>query len=262
MKELNIDSIKDYQICALLYNYRHEEKLPEKVQSRDLISIRFENTLKSVANYFFYKKQGGIVPSYSSLLNRWEKLWFNKDTTAYDLIHEQHESFYGNTASLTSKAAGALLEFHNKHSETNDIPISIDQQFYLPVEKTVKINSNFDLILFSNGEYFVYKWVFNFRNAHSSLYQMDFTVLHQAFKHKFPDKINQARFGYYDLLSSSQEFCEYHIDKEDYKALKYWCATIEEDKKYVPRRGLTAYCKKCPFDKPCSKWKDWEITNE
>jgi hypothetical protein len=111
MKLLTIESIKDYETCALLYNYRHQEKLAETIPSRELFSLKFENTIKSVINFFFYKKQAGVTPSYSSLLNRWEKLWFPKDTTAYDLIHEQHESFYGNTSSLTSKAAAALLDF-------------------------------------------------------------------------------------------------------------------------------------------------------
>jgi hypothetical protein len=260
MKELKVESIKDYQTCGLLYRYRHLDKMSETIQSRDLLAIRFENTIKSVVNYFFYKKQGGLVPSYSSLLNRWEKIWFNKQTTSYDIIHEQHESFYGNTASFTSRAAAALLEFYNTQCESQAIPIAIDQQFYLPIEKNSKINDNFDLITFDSSFYYVYKWVFNLRGSHTSLYQVDFAVLHEAFKHKFPDKINKAKFGYYDLLSSNQEFIEYEVNEDDSKALRYWCATIDQDEKLVPRRGLTSYCKKCPFDKPCSKWKDWELT--
>ena len=259
MKELTIEAIKDYQTCALLYSYRHEENLVETIHSRELFSTKFENTLKSVINYFFYKKQGGFTPSYSSLLNRWEKLWFAKDATAYDIIHEQHESFYGNTASLTSKAASALLDFYNEFSEDDSIPMAIDQGFYVPVGNSVKIKSHFDLILYKNGEYFIYKWVFNFRTSHTSLYQIDFSVLNEAFGHKFPHKISKAHFGYYDILASSQKFVEYEVNEEDSKALKYWCSTMDEDKKFVPRRGLTSYCKKCPFDKPCSKWKDWEL---
>jgi len=137
--------------------------------------------------------------------------------------------------------------------------MAIDQEFYVPVGDLVKIKSNFDLILYKNGEYFIYKWVFNFRTSHTSLYQIDFSVLSEAFAHKFPHKKPKARFGYYDILASSQKFIEYQVNQEDAKALKYWCGTIEEDKKFVPRRGLTSYCKKCPFDKPCSKWKDWEV---
>lgn len=258
MKELTIEAIKDYETCALLYDYRHQQKLPETISSRDLFSQKFENTIKSVMNFFFYKKQGGFTPSYSSLLNRWEKLWFPKGTTAYDLTHEQHESFYGNTASLTSKAAAALLDFYNTYSEDDSIPMAIDQQFCIPVGKGTKINGNFDVILFKDGEYYIYKWVFNFRHSHASLYQIDFSVLHEAFAHKFPEKISKAHFGYYDILSSNQKFVEYDINIEDSKSLRYWCSTIEEDEKFVPRRGLTSYCKKCPFDKPCSQWKNWE----
>ena len=259
MKEITIESIKDYETCALLFNYRHQEKLSETISSRDLSSIKFENTMKSVINFFFYKKQGGVTPSYASLLNRWEKLWFPKGTTAYDITHEQHESFYGNTASLTSKAAAALLDFHNVYSEDDSIPMAIDQQFYVPVGKGTKINGKFDAILYKNDQYYIYKWVFNFRHSHTSLYQMDFAVLHEAFAHKFPEKISKAHFGHYDILSSNNKFVEYEVDSEDSKALRYWCTTIEEDDKFVPRRGLTSYCKKCPFDTPCSKWKNWEV---
>lgn len=255
---LTVEAIKDYETCALLYRYRHLDKLPETIPVRDLYSIKFENTLKSVINFFFYKKQGGVTPSYSSLLNRWEKLWYPKDTTAYDIIHEQHESFYGNTSSLTSKAAGALLEFYNHYSEDDSIPMAIDQQFFVPVGTGSKIDGNFDVILYKEGHYYVYKWVFNFKHSHASLYQMDFAILNEAFKHKFPDKANKVHFGYYDILSPNQKFIEYEINSEDPKALRYWCSTIEEDDKMVPRRGLTAYCKRCPFDTPCSKWSGWE----
>ena len=259
MKEITIESIKDYQTCGRLYDYRYQEKLPENISPRELSSLKFENTMKSVINFFFYKKQGGFTPSYSSLLNRWEKLWFPKGTTAYDIAHEQHESHYGNTASLTSKAASALLNFYNTYAEDNNIPMAIDQQFYIPVGKGTKINGKFDAILYKDGEYFVHKWVFNFRHSHVSLYQMDFAVLHEAFAHKFPGKIHKAHFGHYDLLSSGGKFVEYEVNLEDSKALRYWCTTMEQDNKFVSRRGLTTYCKQCPFDNPCSKWKNWEV---
>lgn len=262
MKELTVESIKDFQTCSLLYSYRHEDKLSETILSRDLFTQKFENTIKSVINFFFYKKQGGFTPSYSSLLNRWEKLWYPKDMTSYDIIHEQHESFYGNTSSLTSKAAAALLDFYNIYSEDDSIPISIDQPFVIPIGNQVKVNGNFDLILANNDQYYVYKWVFNFRTSHADTYQMDFSVLHEAFKHKFGPKINQAHFGYYDLLAANQKFVEFNTNKEDAESLKYWTSTIKETEKFVPRRGQTIYCKKCPFDTPCSKWSDWNVAED
>lgn len=257
MKKITAEGIKDYQTCGLLFKYRHVDEMPEKILSRDLMAVKFENTIKSVINYFFYKKQGGLTPSYASLLNRWEKLWFQKDTTAYDIIHEQHESFYGNNSSLTSKAAAALLDFYNFYADDAAVPMAIDQKFFIPVSKTMGINGVFDLILFKDNKYFVYKWLFNMKNSHSFMYQIDFSILYQGFKYKFYDKIKDARFGYYDITAGNKKFVEQDVNEEDIKSLGFWCATIEEDDKMVPRRNLTPYCKKCPFDKPCSKWKGW-----
>lgn len=258
MKKITTEAIKDYQTCPLLFSYRHMDKLPEKIQSRDLYIQRFENTIKSVINYFFYKKQGGLSPSYASLLNRWEKLWFQKETTAYDIIHEQHESFYGNNSSLTSKAAAVLLDFYNFYSEDDGIPMAIDENFFFPINNKIGVNGVFDLILFKDKKYYVYKWIFNLKNSNAHLYQVDFSVVYQGFKYKFPEKINQAVFGYYDINSGNKKFAEHSINNDDIKALNFWCKTLEEDDKMVPRRNLTPYCKKCPFDKPCSNWKGWE----
>jgi hypothetical protein len=258
MKQLKVESIKDFQTCALLYDYRYEQKLNETILSRDMFTLKFENTIKSVINFFFYKKQGGFTPSYASLLNRWEKIWYPKDMTAYDLIHEQHESFYGNNSSLTSRAASTLLNFYNIYSQDDSIPISIDQPFTIPLGDSTKVDGSFDLILAKDNQYYVYKWVFNFRSSHVDTYQIDFSVLHEAFKHKFGAKINQAHFGYYDLLASNQKFTDFQVDKEDSNSLKYWANTINETENFVPRRGQTIYCKKCPFDTPCSKWKAWD----
>ena len=125
MLNLSVNAIKDFQICERLYDYRYEEKLPETVYSRDLYSVKFENTIKNIIHFFWFKKQAGITPSYASLLNRWEKIWFPKDTSHYDIITEKHESAYGNVASLTTQAASVLLKFHETYSQMDLIPISI-----------------------------------------------------------------------------------------------------------------------------------------
>lgn len=258
MIEVTVDSLKDFQTCHLLYDYRHLQKLPEPSLIRDTMSQKFEDTLKNIINFFFYKKQGDFIPSYSSILNRWEKLWFPKNTTSYDIITEQHESYYGNIASLTSKAASALLDFHNIYEKDAGIPIAIDEPFIIPINSKIKLNGSFDLILSNNGTIYVYKWMFNMRSSHEALYQIDFAALYKAFDFKYKSKINSVKFGYYDILSPNQQFVEYTIEEEDLRSLSYWCSQLSETDFFPPRRGLTAYCKKCPFDKPCSKWKNWK----
>ena len=255
MLELTIDAIKDFQICERLYDYRHNEKLSEKIYSRDIYTKKFESTIKSIIYFFWYKKQGGISPSYSSLLNRWEKLWFPKNVDHYDIVFEQHESVYGNMSSLTTKAAGILLNIYETYGDSSLIPLSISDDYVAIVNKNIKINEKFDLIYRHDNKNYVVKFVFNYKSNFSYIYQIDFAIMYLGFKLKHPDKLRNTHFGYVDLLANKIQFVEYEINIEDIESLEYWCDTILGKDLYVPRRGLTSYCKKCPFDDPCKNWK-------
>lgn len=255
--KVSISELKDFQTCERLYDYRHLQSLPEKIGGRTLLSTKFENTIKSVVNYFFYKKQGGLTPSYSSLLNRWEKLWYPKDATAYDIIYEQHESLYGNISSLTTKAATVLLDISENFSDPDIIPIGIDEDYLAPITKQVSIYGKFDLIYSKNNSIYVVKWIFNHKMKNNDYYVMDFTSMYIGFANKFGQRVSMANFGYCDLMNQKNTFISHEIEPSDMEALKYWCNSLSEEKIFPSRRGLTSYCKVCPFDSPCSKWSNW-----
>ena len=82
--------------------------------------------------------------------------------------------------------------------------------------------------------------------------------MYSGFKLKHSDKMHNTNFGYIDLMSNNLNFINYEITNEDIDSLTYWCDIISEKKLFVPRRGLTSYCKKCPFDDPCMKWVGWK----
>lgn len=255
MNKINLQQLKDYQVCARLYDYRHVDKLSEKIGGRELMIKNFENTLKSIVNFYFYKKQSGSAPSYASLLNRWEKHWYPKDTTAYDIIHEQHESFHKNNASYTSQAASALLSICENFSDPNIIPIAINEEYIVQATKEVSVADKFDLIYSLNKKTYVVKWVFNFQFKKEYLYTIDFALANMAYFNKYGRRIDNADFGYYDLLNPKSNFVKFESKKEDVDALVAWCHSLSDEKFFLPKRGLTAYCKSCPFDSPCSKWK-------
>lgn len=258
MIKLSVEAIKDFQTCERLYDYRHVEKMPEKISSRDILIPKFESTIKNIIFFFWYKKQAGLNPSYISLLNRWEKLWFPKDTDHYDLITEQHETVYANMTSMTTKAAGILMTFHEKYSETNYMPIGISEDYINVIESDLIVEDKFDLILINDKKINVVKILFNYKNANRFAHQIDFASMHEAFRQKHPNKISLAEFGYIDILSSDLSIINYDINQEDVDSYGYWSLNIKDKKVFVPRRGLTYYCKKCPFDDPCSKWKEWK----
>ena len=258
MLHITLQQLKDFQTCERLYDFRHNEQMAETIGGRQLLSTKFESTLKSIVHYFFYKKQAGVTPSYASLLNRWEKLWFPKDSSPFDIIYEQHETLYGNTASLTSKAAAVLLELIENFGEQNIIPIGIDEEFIVPITENVAVEDKFDLIYSKDKKIYVVKWVFNHKLKYESSYVFDFAVMNVAFVNKFHDKRSRTTFGYFDLMNQKSDFTEFSIETADLDALKYWCDSLYEEEIFPSRRGLTSYCKSCPFDKPCSKWVAWE----
>lgn len=257
MTFVSVDGIKDFQTCERLFDYRHLEKMPEKIYSRDIHTDKFEKTLKNIIYFFFFKKQGGIVPSYASLLNRWEKMWFPKDTTSYDLITEQHETVYGNISSLTTKAAASLLMFYEEYAESKIAPIAISDDYIIAGNNNYNIEDKFDVILYDGESYLVTKILFNYRQTHKSLYQIDFSAMYKAFNQRNPGRMHKAKFGYIDILSTNAKFFEYPLTQNDIQSFDYWFEKMQTTKVLVPKRGLIPYCKKCPFDKPCSEWNGW-----
>jgi hypothetical protein len=253
--------LKDFQTCALLYDLRHAQKLPETILGRDLITERFENTIKSVMAFFLYKKQSGFTPSYSALLNRWQKLWFPEGSSVQDIINDKHESAYGNMASLTSKAASALLDFYNYFSDTSIIPIGISEEYFLPLGDVV-VTDVFDLIYSKENNIYVVKWVFNYKTTHEYLYMMDFACMQYAYSKKSLASKKTVHYGYYDIISGSPEVKMLQHSREDVELIEHWTSELSSCTTYAPRRGLTYYCKKCPFDTPCSKWSNWNKGKE
>lgn len=262
MIQITTQQLKDFQTCGRLYDYRYNQNLPATIGSRSLNNIKFENTITSIVHYFFYKKQGGVTPSYASLLNRWEKLWFPKGFSSHDIIYEQHESAYGNQASLTSRAAGVLLNLIENFGDTEIIPIGIDEEFIAPVSNNLAIKDKFDLIYYKNNRIYVLKWMLNYKLKQEHSYVVDFAVAKMGLVNKFGSKAENIRLGYLDLLNQKSNFNEFTVEKADIEAVKYWCLSLLEEKTFPSRRGLTSYCKVCPFDKPCSKWTAWNKDKE
>lgn len=247
-------------MCARLHDFRYNDGLYEPINPRVVMADRFEDTIKKVVAFFFYKKQGGSVPSFSALLNRWERLWFPKGTTAYDIATEQHEIAYKNLASYSTEAQAALMNFHDQFANDDGEPFLIDDKFIVPLNNSIKLEGTFDLVLRyrQSKNFLIFKWFAGGKKPGMSTFEVDFSVLKHAFDYKTQtiqgyDKI----YGLYDLASSSPGFIPSTVDTEDVNALKYWANAILDEDVYPSRRGLISYCKTCPFDKECQEWKGW-----
>lgn len=261
MLTLTVEAIKDFQVCELFYDFRYRKEENELHIGRELMAQRFENTLKKVASFFFYRKQAGVTPSYNALINRWEKLWFPKDMDAYDLAVEQHEVAHGNLASYSNAAAMALMQFHEDFSEDFSDPILIGESFLITMGPNLRLEGTIDLVLRKAGEYRVIMWSGKTRRPSVGSLILDFAAQKMAFEYRNENMSRSASYGMYDLASSKPGYVPVEPSKDDVSALQYWANSIvskdDHEEVYVPRRGYTAYCKGCPFDRPCEKWNGW-----
>lgn len=255
---LTVDAIKDFQVCELFYDYRYQQNEHENILGRELMMQRFENTLKKVASFFFYKKQADSTPSYNAILNRWEKLWFPKDMTAYDLAVEQHGISHGNIASFSNIAAAALERFHDAFSQDSGQPILIDETFLVPIGRSnTRLEGKLDLVLRNGDDYRVIKWSARPNKPGINSLLLDFAAQRYAFEHR-NDTPKKVEYQLYELASSASDFAKIEQPRiADVRALKYWAVEIEAASSFVPRRGYTAYCKGCPFDEQCANFTAW-----
>ena len=262
MLTLSADSIKDYQVCSFYFNEKYIQEANDATYSREQLAERFEVTLRRIVSFFFYKRQGGIIPSYNALLNRWEKLWFPKNVTAYDISTERHESAHGNLASYSNAAAAALLRFYEDFIDYKADPIIIDENFLIPIGDNLRLEGTFDLVLKKANSFQVIKWSTKTKRPPLDSFTYDFAGLKAAYDYR--NKSGRApEFLMYDLGSTNPGGVVMHPSTSDVKALIYWANRAKEAhdaELYVPRRGFTTYCRNCPFDRACKKFSFGEVT--
>jgi len=92
----------------------------ETISFKDCQDKCFEDTLNMIKDYFLYKIQLRSTPSYASLLNRWEKLWFLKDEELWFLKDKDTTSYY---IVYQQKAADELLSFYKSYFNKQNNPV-------------------------------------------------------------------------------------------------------------------------------------------
>lgn len=254
------NDLKNFRTCELLYEYRSSSEKVEYIHPRFQRQLDFENTIKKIASFFFYKKQAYAEPSYQALLNRWQKLWFSAETTAMDLTTAQHEIMWDNESSYTNQAAMALLEFYEDFANKTDTQVILsNESFTVPFGKDVVLSGSFDLVLRTKNplgdKYTIYKWSGYQKRMTMESWMFDFAILNYAFAYRNDFKPLDVDFKLWNFGSIKPGPVHYELSDDDKKALKFWTDRLVSTEVFVPKRGLIAYCKQCPFDEMCSKWR-------
>ena len=258
---ITVEGVKDFSACARFYDYRHRLLEYEPLTAQKLQAERFHNTLVRVVSFFFYKKQSGVTPSYNALLNRWERLWFPKDYDPEDLFLEQTNPVHGNIASYSNIAALGLMKLYEDFGDIDIIPLLINEKYVVPMGETadmsVRFQGTIDLALRKDGVYEVYTWSTEKRRPSQNALSMELAATKMAWDYRSPRKMDTV-YKVYDLGSSSPGSFDVDIYDLPTDALDFWIKEIVEEQVFPSRRGLSSYCKGCPFDHLCVKWNGWQ----
>lgn len=264
MIKIDAQALRDFQVCGRYYDYKFNEQLPVKSNNatREKIGERYGETMRTIANFFFYKKQAYNEPSYDALLNRWQKLWFKPETAMTDFATASTTVNYNSETSYTTLAAHLMLLFHEEFSDKPNLEVVlIDEPFTVPISSKIALEGSFDLVLREKQpdghyQYLIYKWITDDLNKPLNYWVFDFTIMDYAFRYRDASKnVKDVRFfTWYFGGNTSKASKEILIEREDHAALVFWCKELAEEKVFPSRRGMTAYCKGCSFDHPCSQW--------
>lgn len=263
MIRIKAQDLKDFQTCELLHEYRNIKNLitAEYTHPRFKKQKEYEATIKKIASFFFYKKQAFSEPSYQALLNRWQKLWYSADTTAMDIATTQHEIMWDNESSYTGQAAMALLDFYEDFANKLDEQVVLsDEKFSVPLSKskTIVLEGSFDLVVRKKTQlsdsYIVYKWSGEHKRPPGNFWLFDFAIMDYAFRYRNDFRPIDVEYRLWDFGSAKPGPVHYVVSDNDLKMMKHWAEQLAETEVFVPRRGLTAFCKRCPYDEPCSQW--------
>lgn len=257
---LNSDKIRDFQSCELLYKYRHIDNELEPVYSRQISLERFQEEMKKIFTFFFYKKQGSNTPSYTALINRWERCWFSEDTTAEDITNASLIPTTANETSLSNRAATILMNFHNDFDNINYQPIIIDETMQYSFNSEIQIDSHIDLAL-RNPEkkaILVIKWTFRERSKGLQDHGLYFAMIDYILKNKSSlSKDHDFVYATYEVSSKTNQLKTYKLEQKHINAMQFWLKKINETNIYGPRRGLSTACKSCNFDEACISFNEY-----
>lgn len=252
MSTLTVDSIKDFQVCSLFYDYRYNQELYEPKNNRVVMANNFNETLTRVISFLLYKKQSGVTPSYNAIVNRWQRLWFPKDMDAYDLAVERHTVSHGNLTQYSTKAVVGLKQLYDDFDSDKIEPILINEHYSVPITPEIILEGIIDLIYRVGDRYHVVMWSTKQKKPNPNSLQMEISGLKLAVENRSIPQDN-ITYHMYDVGSDKPGFITIEDELLDSSLVTYWGRQTVEGE-YVPRRGYTAYCKGCPFDEQCKEF--------
>jgi hypothetical protein len=250
------EQVRDYEACPRFYDYSYgEEGAGVKLSKRQQLSAEFMDTIKRVANYYFYKKQAYNDPTLKSLYNRWQKDWFG-DTTVSDIAKMQNSVQQRSRTSFSSRAVEIIKDLFEDFSDvTGDQVFWLNESYIVPIlDQKAILEGTVDLVIRQKDKnrFHIFKWANS--NESTQSWQYELAAAEYAFRYRYSSKEMDTRHYLWHLYGPRTGRQQIELEKKDFDLFGYNADKLVNDKLFVPRYGYSTYCKSCPYTSKCVKW--------
>jgi hypothetical protein len=250
------EQVRDYEACPRFYDYSYGEgSVGVKLNKRQQLSAEFMETIKRVANYYFYKKQAFNDPTLKSLYNRWQKDWYG-DTSAVDIAQMQNSIQQRSRTAFSSRAVEVIKELFEDFSDvTGDQIFWLNEDYIVPILKQETIlEGTVDLVIRQKekNRFHIFKWTNSNESTQSLQYEL--AAAEYAFRYRYSSKDMDTRHYLWNFYGQKIGRQQFQLEQKDYDLFAYNAHNLVHDKLFVPRFGYSTYCKSCPYTNKCVKW--------
>lgn len=250
------EQIRDYEACPRFFSYAHGEDGVIKLNKRQQLSSDFMETIKRVANYYFYKKQAFNDPTLKSLYNRWQKDWFG-DVKAVDIAKMQNSVQQRSKTAFSTRAIEVIRQlFEDFENVSGDQIFWLNEGYVVPLlDKKTVLEGNVDLVVRQKEKdrYHIFKWANSTESAQH--WQYELAAADYAFKYRYDNKDMDTRHYLWNFYGNKTGRQPVELEQKDFDLLSYNAEQLVSDELFVPRYGYSTYCKSCPYTNKCVKWK-------
>lgn len=249
------EQVRDYEACPRFYDYAYGESGKIKLNQRQKLSAEFMETMKRVANYYFYKRQAFNDPTLKSLYNRWQKDWFG-DTTAADIATMKNSIQQRSKTSFSTRAVEVIKYlFEDFQDVSGDKIFWLNESYIVPIlDKQAILEGTVDLVIRQKEKdrYHIFKWSNSVEPT--QFWQYDLAAAEYAFRHRYNLKDAETKHYLWNFYGAKIGRQPVELETKDFDLFGYNADKLVEDKLFVPRYGYSTYCKSCPYSSKCVKW--------
>lgn len=253
--EVTPQQIRDYEACARYYDFKYNDKLKERKNTRAARSQEFEDTIHKVANYYMYKKQAFGDPTLNSLWNRWQRDWYG-DTTPVEIAKMQNSVQQNSKVAYSTRALEVMQVFYDDFKDVKgDQVFWLNEDYIAPIlDKKAVLTGKVDLVIRQKKEnrFHIYKWINSTEPLDSYTYEL--AAADYAFKYRYDFKDIETRHYVWSFYGSKIGKTEVQLEHKDFDTMGYWADQMINDEIFMHRYGYSTYCKGCPYETSCLRW--------